>query len=258
MGKRLARGVLTVCLTLSLLLPSAAQAAQLPGKTADTEEQESFLLTFAGDCTLGSTPSTENAQLGFVKTVGEDYGYPFRNVLEYVTQDDFTFINLEGPLCDGGYPAEKRFDFRGPTVFTRILTENSIEAVSLANNHTMDYGQTGYDSTRDALDAAGVPYVERDSPLLITLDEGLTIGIYGAVYYSLDKARICAGIAELREQGADLVIFAPHWGSEGGYRPTPEQQEVGRAAIDAGADLVVGSHPHVLQPIEAYGEGMIF
>ena len=258
MGKRLARGVLTVCLTLSLLLPSAAQAAQLPGKTADTEEQESFLLTFAGDCTLGSTPSTENAQLGFVKTVGEDYGYPFRNVLEYVTQDDFTFINLEGPLCDGGYPAEKRFVFRGPTVFTRILTQNSIEAVSLANNHTMDYGQTGYDSTREALDAAGVPYVERDSSLLITLDEGLTIGIYGAVYYSLGKARICAGIAELREQGADLVIFAPHWGSEGGYRPTPEQQEVGRAAIDAGADLVVGSHPHVLQPIEAYGEGIIF
>ena len=258
MGKRLARGVLTVCLTLSLLLPSAAQAAQLPGKTADTEEQESFLLTFAGDCTLGSTPSTENAQLGFVKTVGEDYGYPFRNVLEYVTEDDFTFVNLEGPLCDGGYPAEKRFTFRGPTVFTRILTENSIEAVSLANNHTMDYGQTGYDSTREALDAAGVPYVERDSSLLVTLDEGLTIGIYGAVYYSLDEARICAGIAELREQGADLVIFAPHWGSEGGYRPTPEQQEVGRAAIDAGADLVVGSHPHVLQPIEAYGEGIIF
>ena len=259
MGKRLTCGALAVCLMLSLVLPSAAQAAQLPPETADgTENQESFLLTFAGDCTLGSTPSTENAQLGFVKTVGEDYGYPFRNVLEYVTQDDFTFINLEGPLCDGGYPAEKRFVFRGPTVFTRILTQNSIEAVSLANNHTMDYGQTGYDSTREALDAAGVPYVERDSSLLITLDEGLTIGIYGAVYYSLDKARICAGIAELREQGADLVIFAPHWGSEGGYRPTPEQQEVGRAAIDAGADLVVGSHPHVLQPIEAYGEGMIF
>lgn len=257
MGKRLARGVLTVCLTLSLLLPSAAQAAQLPGKTADTEEQESFLLTFAGDCTLGSTPSTENAQLGFVKTVGEDYGYPFRNVLEYVTEDDFTFVNLEGPLCDGGYPAEKRFTFRGPTVFTRILTENSIEAVSLANNHTMDYGQTGYDSTRDALDAAGVPYVERDSSLLITLDEGLTIGIYGAVYYSLDVERICEGIAELREQGAELVIFAPHWGTEGSYRPTPEQQEVGRAAIDAGADLVVGCHPHVLQPIEEYADGIV-
>lgn len=257
MAKALFRAATAVCLALSLLSPAAVLAVE-SDPAHQTEEAERFLLTFAGDCTLGSAPSTENAQLGFVKTVGEDYGYPFRNVLEYVTEDDFTFVNLEGPLCDDGYPVEKRFTFRGPTAFTRILTENSIEAVSLANNHTMDYGQAGYDSTRNALDAAGVPYVERDSSLLITLDRGLTVGIYGAVYYSLDTERICAGIAELREQGADLVIFAPHWGSEGGYRPTPEQQKVGCAAIDAGADLVIGSHPHVLQPIEKYGSGIIF
>ena len=93
---------------------------------------------------------------------------------------------------------------------------------------------------------------------MITTDSGLTIGLYGAVYYYLDVEDMTREIAALREQGAELVIVAPHWGTEGTYQPTPEQVRVGRAAIDAGADIVYGSHPHVLQPIEEYNGGVIF
>ena len=96
--------------------------------------------------------------------------------------------------------------------YVNCLTENSIEAVTVANNHSMDYGASGYASTLAALDQAGVPYVERDSTAVVTTENGLTIGLYAAVYYKLDVADMTAKIAALREQGVDLVIFAPHWG----------------------------------------------
>lgn len=229
-----------------------------PEETEPTEEEpERFLLTFAGDCTLGSNPVNYYAGYGFIKTVGEDYGYPFRNVISYFEGDDFTMVNLEGALCDEGNPVEKRFNFRGPTAYTAILTQNSVEAVTVANNHAMDYGEKGYASTLEALNNAEVPYVERDSSRLITTENGLTIGLYGMVYYQLDVEDMVEEIRSLREQGAEIVIVAPHWGVEYTYRPTEEQKQVAHAAIDAGADIVFGTHPHVLQPIEAYGDGII-
>lgn len=221
-------------------------------------QPERFLLTFAGDCTFGSNPVNYFAGYGFIKTVGEDYGYPFRNVMEYFANDEFTMVNLEGPLCDSGNPVQKKHTFHGPTAYTAILTENSVEAVTIANNHTLDYGPQGYASTLDALDNAGVPYVERDGSRLVRTENGLTIGLYGMVYYDLDVEDMAREIRDMKEQGADLIIVAPHWGSEGTYHPTQEQIEVGHAAIDAGADIVFGSHPHVLQPIEAYGDGIIY
>ena len=100
--------------------------------------------------------------------------------------------------------------------------------------------------------------MERDSSTLITLDCGLTIGVYGMVYYGLDVSDMEQEIKTLKDQGAELVIVAAHWGNEGSYRPTDQQKKVGYAAIDAGADIVWGSHPHVLQPIEEYNGGVIY
>ena len=238
-----------------------ATAPTLPPETAPAQtlpQEETFLLTFVGDCTLGANPTNYYAGVGFVKTVGEDYDYPFRNVLSYFAGDNATFANLEGALTDGGNPADKTHTFRGPTEYTRILTQSSVDVVTLANNHSMDYGQTGYDSTRAALEEAGIPFAQRDTGTLMTLDCGLKIGLYGMVYYNLDVEDMRSEIASLREQGAELVIVAPHWGVEGSYQPTQQQIDIGHAAIDAGADIVWGSHPHVLQPIEEYGSGVIF
>ena len=94
-------------------------------------QPEEFLLTFAGDCTLGSDRRLYTAPSSFVQLVGEDYGYPFRNVVDWFESDDFTLVNLEGVLADSGYPVNKTYTFRGPTAFTRILTDNSVEAVNL-------------------------------------------------------------------------------------------------------------------------------
>ncbi len=231
------------------------EAPTVPTETEPTEER--FLLTFTGDCTFGSNPTNYYAGYGFIKTVGQDYGYPFRNVLSYFEEDELSLINLEGPLTDTGNPMQKKHAFHGPADYVSILLENSIEAVTLANNHTLDYGETGYASTLAVLDGAGIPYVQRDSSVVLTTENGLTVGLYGAVYYLLEETAITQAIAALRGQ-CDLVIFAPHWGTEGSYRPTREQTELAHAAIDAGADIVWGSHPHVLQPIEEYNGGIIY
>ena len=241
----------TAAVTEAVIAETEATAAE----TVPVEER--FVLTFVGDCTFGSNPVNYYAGYGFIKTVGEDYTYPFRNVLQYFEGDECTLINLEGPLCDGGNPVQKKHTFRGPTDYVNILSRNCVEAVTIANNHTMDYGEKGYISTVETLENAGIPYVQRDESLVFTTEHGITLGIYGAVYYALDKETITAEIAALR-QCCDLVIFAPHWGTEGTYRPTEQQVELGHAAIDAGADIVWGSHPHVLQPVEPYNGGVIF
>ena len=189
--------------------------------------------------------------------MGEDYGYPFRNVLDYFENDDFTIINLESVLADEGFASNKLFTFRGPTAYTQIMTGSSVEAVTLANNHTLDYGQKGYDSTIQALTDAEIWFVEENKTTLLTTESGLTIGLY-ADSFSFTNADIEKNIANLKAQGAEIIICAFHWGTEGSYRPTAAQKNFAHAAIDAGADVVYGHHPHVLQPIEEYNGGFIF
>lgn len=241
--------------------PTETQPLQTePAETEPVETEpaeERFTLTFVGDCTLGSDPKHYKTATGFIETIGEDYEFPFRNVASYFENDDFTIINLEGVLCDGGQPANKSFTFRGPPSYINILTENSVEAVTLANNHTMDYGQTAYDATKTLLEEAGIVYVEKKLTAITTTESGLTIGLCAA-NFSFSEDTLRQQIADLREHGAQIVIFAIHWGTEGSYRPTSYQIKLAHAVIDAGADIVWGNHPHVLQPIEEYNGGIIF
>lgn len=226
--------------------------------TQPEPEEVRYVLSFVGDCTLGSTPSSYYSSSSFVGTIGEDYDFPFRKVVEYFRNDDFTMVNLESVLTDSaGGAANKTFTFRGPTAYTNILTGSSVEAVTLANNHTEDFGKSGYQSTKDALTAADVPYVEANGTMLYTTDSGLTIGVYAACF-QFSEAKIRSAISSLRQQGAEIVIAAFHWGTEGSYRVTSAQETYAHAAIDAGADIVYGHHPHVLQRIEEYGGGIIY
>lgn len=231
----------------------------LPTETEPVETEPTptrYVLSFAGDCTLGSEPGQFASPHSFIGTIGTDYDYPFRNVAEYFREDDFTIINLESVLADSGYGASKLFCFRGPTAYTGILTGSSVEAVTLANNHTEDFGKDGYASTTQALTDAGVSYVEADKTRLVTTESGLVIGLYADSFY-FKEADIKENVKSLREQGAEIVICAFHWGTEGSYRATADQEKFAHAAIDAGADIVYGHHPHVLQRIEQYGSGVI-
>lgn len=240
--------------------PPTEAPTEAPTETPveEPEEKGNMRITFVGDCVLGADPVSYYASVGFIKTIGVDYSYPFRNVIDYFSNDELTLLNLEGPLTDMGNPFEKQHVFRGPSSYINILTENSVEAVSLSNNHVQDYGDLGYATTVDLLQDAEIAYVEQDDSEIFTTENGLKVGIYGSIYYKMDNEAIISAITSLKKQGCDLVVFAPHWGSEGAYQPTAEQRTLAYAAIDAGADIVWGTHPHVLQPVEKYKKGMIF
>lgn len=231
--------------------------------TAPTTEpteppEEHFTITFVGDCTLGADPRVYYADGYFIREIGSDYDYPFRNVAEFFENDDCTIANLESVLADSGYyDEEKLFSFRGPTDYVNILSGSSVEMVTLANNHTFDFGWPGYNSTTATLEEAGIAYAGRDSSVVFTTESGLTIGMY-ANLFNFDYNDIEAEIAAMREQGAELIIMAVHWGSEGFYYPHAHQIEQAYKAIDLGVDILYGSHPHVLQPIETYGDGIIY
>ena len=248
-------------------IPETTEATEPETTVPETTEAptepagpESFTLTFVGDCTLGTQPKNFNYGLAFIKTVGDDYKYNFANVIDYFENDDFTMLNLEGVLVNEGTAANKQYTFRGPTDYVNILTQNSVEAVTLANNHTHDFLEAGYLSTTGTLTDAGMPYVEHDNTLILTTGRGLTIGIYAvSLLEGVKQDHILEAIAALdANEEIDLVVLSIHWGVENTFKPNGTQKDLGHAAIDAGADIVYGTHPHTLQPIEEYNGGIIY
>ncbi len=236
------------------------ETTEEPSVTTEPEtepEDNTYTLTLVGDCTLGSDPAAFTNPNSFISVIGTDYAHPFANVAEYFQNDDFTIINLESVLADSGAPANKTFTFRGPTAYSQILTLGSVEAVTLANNHSEDFGAEGYNTTKLTLSSAGVAYAENNCSMIYTTESGLTIGVYAVAFQRNDKD-MEAELKILRDQGAEVIIAAVHWGTEGSYRITDAQKSWAHKLIDAGVDIVYGHHPHVLQPMEAYGDGIIF
>lgn len=211
---------------------------------------EEFLLSFAGDCCLANLKGWSENQ-HFIGTVGDDYSYPFAAVQEYFANDDCTFINLECVFTDSNRAAVKKFVFKGPVAYTQILTQGSVEFANVANNHTLDYGEEGYADTAAALDEASIPYAHDGDTRVFTTASGLTIGVY-ADTYPVELDGLSEKVEAMRAAGAELIVAALHWGQEYYYKPNEEQVSLGHAAIDAGVDIVYGTHPHVLQPIEEY------
>lgn len=149
----------------------------------------------------------------------------------------------------------KTWNLKGKPEYVGIMTDSSVEGASLGNNHTFDYGQQGLDDTREVLNKAGIIFGFNDHVDTYTTKDGIKIGIVSASQLSADETHanyIRDGIAELREEGADLVIACCHWGIEGDHYPNDYQQKLAHQVIDWGADLLVGTHPHVLQGMELY------
>lgn len=209
-----------------------------------------FTLTYVGDCTFSSTQPNENSSLTFSKVVGDDYGYPFDNVKKYFEADDLTIANLECALTNATVRAKKRFTFRARPEYVNLLTNNSIEAVNLANNHSNDLLKKGKEQTVSLLSKNGVLYFE--GQLVARFDKGdFKVGLvgYNGIGGSVSATRIAQVIRKLRKEGCNLIIASCHWGIEGRITPSAAQKNVAKTLIEAGADTVVGHHPHRLQPI---------
>lgn len=215
-----------------------------------------FELSFVGDCTLASTVSNKKLGVSYESVVGTNYAYPFEKTVQYFNDDDFTFANLECALTNSTASDTKNFCFRADTSYTQILSMGSVEFVTLGNNHVLDYGEQGYADTKAALDAAGIKYAGRDEWSIYETASGLKIGVYAVSFGKTQQIK--DGIAALKAAGAEFVVAAIHWGDEGSYDANDLQKEQGHAAIDAGADIVIGSHPHTLQPCEEYNGKYIY
>lgn len=225
-----------------------------------TPEPTPFTLTLTavGDCTLGGDyghTSEERFDQFLRDENGEsDYTYNMRNVAEYFENDDLTIANLEVVLTTSTKYKKKNaqtaFYMRGKPEYVNILTESSIEVANVANNHAKDFGSDGLADTLAVLDEAGVAYCGFGNRCVKEV-KGVRVGFVGVYSWSNDKDSITYAIRDLREnQQCDLVIASCHWGEEKDYTPTSGQKKMARWMVDAGADLVLGHHSHVVNGIE--------
>jgi poly-gamma-glutamate synthesis protein (capsule biosynthesis protein) len=216
----------------------------------------SITISAAGDVSLGNHQE-QDYPASFRQTydLADDKGYFFQNVRDIFEQDDFTLVNLEGVLTFSETINEGRtYYIKGDPDYAQLLVLGNIEGVTMGNNHKNDYGQEGIQDTVEALDAAGIVYAY-DGIVGIYETKGITIGYVSVNESSMGAAvedYIRDGIAKLLEDQADIIIVCCHWGVEKDYYTEAYQKELGRKCIDWGADLVLGSHPHVLQGIECY------
>jgi len=224
--------------------------------TEQGPEKISITITAAGDVTMGNYIGQDYAW-SFRETYDttEDKGYFFENVYDIFSEDDFTIVNLEGVLTNSeNLNSGRTYNIKGDPEYVQILTLGSVEAVSMGNNHRLDFGESGTKDTVNALQQNGIIYAY-DTIVGIYETQGIRIGFVSVNETSWGQGvekLMQDGIAQLNEQEADLILACCHWGVEREYYPEEYQQQFGRKCIDWGADLVIGHHPHVLQGVEEY------
>lgn len=259
--------LLAAALVLSLSACSAKPEVSLPEPdyvtptAAPTSEptpeptpaDEYFVISMVGDCTLASS-QRENV---FETIIGGDMSRPFSGTRQYFEDDYLTIANLECSLSDEPLSGSSTFQFCGDAGNAEMLVLGGVDFVTLGNNHTMDFGQTGLDNTKSALEEYGVAYGAPGASCIYEADGGITVGLYAAPWLAT-RAQVTSAVSALAANpDVDLVIALMHWGDEGSYRAGANQTALGQAAVNAGADIVYGSHPHVLQPIVEYNGGWI-
>lgn len=181
----------------------------------------------------------------------DDISYPFSGVLDFFRHDDLTIVNLEGTLTSSTEPIPQgKFHFRGKPEYARILKESSVEVANVANNHMGDFGVRGQEDTRKALIAAGVG-VSGNGHVDKRIIRGIEVVNVGFTGIHMTRSKVKLAI-ESAKKPDNLVLASFHWGVEGTHEVIDIQREFGRLAIDAGADAVLGHHPHVVQAIETY------
>ena len=236
--------LLILVLTLTLLA-SAALAENDPSSGSVT-----LTVTAVGDCTFcGEAGSKSNKR--FLECVEQNgYDYFFANVRDLFQADDLTIVNLEGPLTTVEKPRAHGYVFKADPECVQILKGSGVELCNLANNHAMDYGAAGLKQTAEVLAANGIGYCGFTEAWRAEL-KGVKVTALGFTKWDHTPEQVTEAIAAARPD-CDLLIVNMHWGWERQNQQCQEQVELGRAAVDAGADLVIGTHPHVYQGIEKY------
>ena len=233
---------------------ASSDSQNTDSSNATVSSPVSLTLSVVGDCTLGTdeTFDYDTSLNAYYENYGADYF--LQNVKDIFSTDDLTIANFEGTLTDSDEREDKTFAFKAPASYASILTGGSVEAVNTANNHSHDYGDQSFDDTLAALDDAGIVHFGYDETAVMDV-KGIKVGLVGIyeLYDHLEREQqLKDNIAKVKADGAQLIVVIFHWGNETETVPDSNQTTLGRIAIDEGADLVCGHHPHVLQGIETY------
>ena len=212
-----------------------------------------FTLSTAGDCTLASDIKQPSGVNFFSMYQKKNAAYFLKKVKPVFAKDDLTLVNFEGTLSNGGTRADKKWAFRGKPEYVDILTKGSVEAVSFSNNHTRDYGKKSYSDTKKILKKAGIAYSTETTAVLKEVN-GIKVGLasISSIELSSPEAKLKKALTALKKKKPEIIIVSLHSGIEYTQEIQPVQKKLSRLAIDMGADLVVGHHPHVIQGIDQY------
>ena len=223
------------------------------------DNTKSVKISAVGDCTIGwdDRYTYEGRYDYYLKKNNNDYGYYFAKVKDLFAEDDITIANLEGTFTDYDVKVEKKFNFKAPKEYVNVLKEGNVDIVSIANNHSHDYGEIGYKDTKKVLDAANIPYYGYTNYYIKEIN-GIKIGFFGFLdIYGERFNEVKKAIKYLKDNSCDLIIASMHWGIEYDYEQSKEQVKMGHYLIDNGVDLVIGHHPHIIQGIEKYKDKYI-
>lgn len=265
-------------LPVLVLIANGCGSDEAPSRTAAVTRTPAITATSTPDRVVTIAAVGDVMLARDLVSLMEQHGalYPFERVASLLRNADLTVANLEGTFTERGAPADKLYTFRTPPRFARSLVEAGIDVVSLGNNHTADFGRVGIEDTLAALDTAGIRHAgagldeeQARRPALVEAN-GLRIAFlsYTDVQENTFAGPDAPGVALATTEGiardvraakaqADVVVVLLHSGVEYTDAPAPAQQRLARAAIDAGALLVLGHHPHSLQGRERYGGGLI-
>lgn len=229
-------------------------------KSNNPKIKSSLILTSVGDCTLGS--DTKFGNNGTLPTIiqqkNNDYSYFFKNVNQIFNNDDITTANLETTFTNTADRAEKAFVFKGSPEYAKSLILGGIDTVNISNNHIYDYKQRGFNDTINTLKSNNIAYFGEGNKVIKNIN-GVQIGFLGYMGFNDNKeflTKVKADIDSLKSMKCIIVINF-HWGVESQYYPIQPQKNIAHFAIDNGADLIIGHHPHVIQGIERYKNKII-
>lgn len=248
----------------------ATASAPAPATTPGAAEKREYTLLFTGDIMLSRT-------VGARMAAQKDWLLPFRLIQDTLRSADLRYANLECPVSDKGRNLHHLYSFRADPQALEGLQAAGFDIVSQANNHAYDWGPEALVDTLERLHAAGIKVVGAGPNILAAhypvLVQVGTLRVAFLAYVDIDPKEAAAGVdrpgvawldpaqalTDIRfaRPLADLVIVCPHWGVEYASTPTGEQVALAHQMIDAGADLIVGSHPHVVQPLENYHDRWI-
>ena len=232
-----------------------------------------YTVVLVGDMMLDRGVESKINQFG-----NGDFNFAFDNIRHILTAADVTFGNLEGSLSDVGADTGKPYSFRFKPELAGALQNAGFDVMALANNHILDWGRTSLCATVGNLEAVGIfgsgagcETNRAEQAYIHELPDGTELGFLSYTeFYKEGYAReetpglaryteenMTTRTAELKEQGVDIVFVSLHWGAEYHTRSNEKQQNLARLLVDAGADVIVGHHPHVAQEIEKYKDSWI-